>query len=440
MARAWRLVLAAKAGITVGMTVFSYPTLSEWIATEAAPFSLDAPGSLDAAVDSVVAVLGESVEVLGLGEPTHGADVFLEFRNRLFERLVERHGFTAIALESSFPRAPVVNEYVAGRGPASYEELRERGFSHGFGASHANRELVEWMRRYNAEPLDRQKLAFYGCDSPTEIMYSDSPRVLLHFVLDYLALIDGAKVNARRARIDELLGADAAWENHEANLDSSKSIGRTPAARALGVQSQHLSAELRKRRNELIADSGLDRYLEAVHYAAAARQMLTYHAIVATPSDRRLADCLGQRDVMMADNLKYIAERVRRRGGKVLVFAHNGHLKLGRMHWQLGPQSLTWSPAGSHLRGMLGSHYAVIGMSVGRLTSHGLGAPEPDTLEALLTASGRSLVIPTHLGQGLPSAEIAALPARSTPHPGYFPFTAQSFSDFDALAMLGAAG
>lgn len=107
-------------------------------------------------------------------------------RNRLFQRLVEAHDYSAIALESSFPPSHIINEYVAGRGPASYEAVRDTGFSHGFGKLEANRELVEWMRAYNADSTHRIKLQFYGFDSPTEMMGADSPSRVLHFVLDYL--------------------------------------------------------------------------------------------------------------------------------------------------------------------------------------------------------------------------------------------------------------
>ena len=103
----------------------------------------------------MIAALGDAVELLGFGEALHGGEDILILRNRLFQRLVEAHGYSAIAIESSFPRARVVNEYVAGRGPASYEAVQETGFSHGFGRLDANRELVEWMRRYKPIPRTR---------------------------------------------------------------------------------------------------------------------------------------------------------------------------------------------------------------------------------------------------------------------------------------------
>jgi erythromycin esterase-like protein len=335
-----------------------------------------------------------------------------------------------------------VNEYVAGGpgGPASYEAVQERGFSHGFGRLEANRELVEWMRRYNADPAHRVKLQFYGFDSPTEMTGTDSPRQLLHFALDYLASVDAASAEAHRQRIDELLGQDADWENPAALMDPTKSIGLSPAASALRVETEELISELRLRRPEWVAKSGDARYLEAAQHASVARQMLNYHAALARQSDKRLVELLGIRDAMMADNLAYAVSRERGRG-KVLAFAHNSHLKRGQAHWQLGPNALTWWPAGAHLNEMFGPRYAVIGSAVGVSDANGIASPEAGTLEARLTAAaGPARFIPTHKGQQFPTAAIAALPTRSgsARNPTYFALTPQSLTDFDGLAVLNS--
>ncbi len=99
----------------------THATLDNWIAREAIPFSLNSPATFNAAVDQVIALLGNAVELLGFGEALHGGEDILILRNQLFQRLVEAHGYSAIAIESSFPKGRVVNEYVAGRGPEPYE-------------------------------------------------------------------------------------------------------------------------------------------------------------------------------------------------------------------------------------------------------------------------------------------------------------------------------
>jgi erythromycin esterase len=413
-------------------------SLDDWIAREAIPFSVDSPTTFNVAVDKVMTSLGGSVELLGFGEALHGGKDILTLRNRLFQHLVEVHGYSAIAIESSFPRARVVNEYVAGRGPESYDAVQDTGFSHGFGLLEANRELVEWMRQYNADPSHQVKLQFYGFDSPTEMTGTDSPEQVLHFVLDYLASIDSASSLEYRERIDLLLGQDSDWENPAAMMDPTKSVGLSPAATQLRIETEELISELCVRRPELAAKSDESSYLEATQYASVARQLLNYHAVLARESSKRLVRLLGIREAMMADNLAYMVSRERDRG-KVFVFAHNSHVQRGKSQWQLGADVYTWWPVGAYLNDMFGNRYAVIGSAVGVSDINGLGQPELGTLEALLTAvPGPTRFIPTHTGQELQTSEIAALPTRSGSEKNttFFPLTPQSFTDFDWLAVL----
>lgn len=407
----------------------NHATLDDWIAREAISFSVDSPASFNAGVDKVVGSLGDSVELLGLGEALHGGEEILMLRNRLFQRLVEKHGYRAIAIESTFPQARHVNEYIiSGQGTPAFDDW----ISNGFGQLEANRELIEWMRQYNSTHSD--KLHFYGFDMPLGKMGFASPRQVLHFVLDYLA--DNSD---RRQRIDSLIGDDFDWENPAVIADPTKSLGATPRANELRIEVEELIGELRRRRPEL----DKTRYAEALHYAQMARQLLNAHAAMARKAD--YAEVLGIRDTIMADNLAHIVAQERSRG-KVLVFAHNSHLKRGRAEWQMGPVLHAWWPAGAHISEMFGSRYAVIGTAVGVSEQNGIGQPEPGTLEARLTAlprferdePGPVLFIPTHRGQGLPATELAALPIRtgSTLNPTYFALTPKSFTDFDWLAVL----
>jgi erythromycin esterase len=416
-------------------------TVDDWARSEAIPFDVASSKSFDSAVDQTVGAMSESVELLGLGEAMHGAPEFLVLRNRLFQRLVKAHGFTAIAVESSFPRGRVVNEYVTSAGsnggPATYDDVADAGFSHGFGRLAENRELVEWMRQYNAQPAHGAKLHFYGFDSPTEMMWSDSPRRLLEFVLEYLGLMGGEN-EGRRGRIAGLLGEDTAWENQEAAFDPAKSIGLSPGASALRIEVEELVSELNVRRPELMAVRDGGRYLEAVQNAALARQLLNYHAAVARTSEKRIAQLLGMRDSMMADNLAYIVARERGRG-RVLAFAHNSHLKRGNAQWQLGADLLEWWPAGAHLGAMMGGRYAVIGSGVGMSEAHGIRPPESGTLEShLTTAPGPARFIPTSRAQSLEAEMEAVLPTRasSSKNSSYFPLTSKSLAEFDWLAVL----
>lgn len=418
-----------------------YATLDDWIAHAAIPCSLDSRPDFNVAIDRMIGSLGAAIAVLGFGETLHGGDELLVLRNQLFQRLAQAHGYSAIAIESSFPQGPLVNDYVLGSGPADYAAVQDTGFSHGFGKFVANRELVEWMRDYNADPAHPIKLQFYGFDSPTD-MSADSPRRTLQVALDYLASVDAALGQEYRQRIDALLGPDAAWENPAAALDPTQAIGRSPAATALRIETEELISELRVRRPEFIAQSDERRYLEAMHYAGMARQLLSYHAALAQPSATRQTRLLGIRAAIMAENLEYIVAREQVRG-KVLVFAHNSHLKRNRVQWQWGNETLIWCPVGSHLDATFGRRYVAIGSAIGTSPANGIGQLEAGTLEARLTSTpGPLRFIPTHQGHGLPAEEIAALPIRagSTKNRSYLEqLGAHSFTDFDWLAVLDTA-
>ena len=95
-----------------------HPTIDEWIARDSVPFT-------DEGIDRMIATIPE-VELLGFGEALHGGEEILQLRNRLFRRLVERHGFRAIAIESSFPQSRFVNEHVGGDGDARHGNDSER--------------------------------------------------------------------------------------------------------------------------------------------------------------------------------------------------------------------------------------------------------------------------------------------------------------------------
>ncbi|MBE2180681.1 MAG: erythromycin esterase family protein [Chthoniobacterales bacterium] len=391
-----------------------------------------------AAADRVVAALGDKVELLGFGEALHGGEEILRMRNRIFQQLVEKHGYTAIAIESSFPRARLVNAYIHGRGPADYKDLLDTGFGNGMGQLEANRDLVEWMRAYNLDPTHATKLNFYGFDIPSGNAGIASPGKVLSFVVDYLGTADAERAESFRQNIRKHLGDDAAWENSAVYMDPSKSIALSPSAAALRVETEELIAELRSRRPELVAAGGDDAYREALRHAEIARELLNFHAAMGSRKPGQSpAVVLGTRDASMADNLVYIADRERPRG-KVLVFAHNSHLQRGLASWP-GQKywgtddDCRWWPAGAHLAEILGPRYAVIASAVGVSPDNGIGEPEPGTLEAKLAASGHdTLLVPIR------DADFGEVPTRSgsMKNPTYVPLDAKAATNFDWIAWF----
>jgi erythromycin esterase-like protein len=285
---------------------------------------------------------------------------------------------------------------------------------------------------------------------PTAPTGIGGPRAVVPRALEFLAQVDAAGTQELRDRIESLMGDEAAWENPAAYFDSSKSIGLSPQAASLRLAIEDLIGQFEVRAPEWIELGGEAEYHQARQHAVVARGLLNYHAAIAGKSG--LGTQLGIRDAIMADNLRYIADREQSRG-KVLVFAHNAHLRRGRIvAWEawrkaLNAEPFSWWPAGAHMPRLLGSRYAVIGTAVGTSEANGIADPEPGSLEARMAeaigpeAAIAGLFLPTHFGKGLPADEVAAAPSRAagTTNLSYIPLNPQSLENFDYVAFLNRA-
>ncbi|WP_432830047.1 erythromycin esterase family protein [Dactylosporangium sp. CA-092794] len=340
---------------------------------------ITAAHAVDAA--AVMRLLPARPRLLALGEPTHGEDVLLDLRNDLFRQLVEREGYRTIAIESDCLMGLVADDYVTS-GTGTLDEAMERGFSHGFGASAANREFVRWMRAYNDGRPASDRLRFAGFDGPLEITGAASPRPALTALHAYLAARVGADLLPCTAEtLDRLLGADDRWTDPAAMMDPSRSVGQAPEAERLRLLADDLVALLDAQAPRLIAASVRDDWDRARLYGRTATGLLRYHRWMAGTAPGRMAWLLCVRASMMAANLLAIAER-----GPALVYAHNAHLQRDKSSMRMGGQPLEWWSAGAIAGARLGEEYAFMATALGTIRHHGVETPPPDTIEGLLYA------------------------------------------------------
>ena len=81
------------------------------------------------ALSSFLDYLSNKRQLLGLGEPTHGVQDFPRWRNRIFQMLVQEHGYRSVAIESDVLAGLNVNNFVLG-GSGTLDEVMQEGFSH----------------------------------------------------------------------------------------------------------------------------------------------------------------------------------------------------------------------------------------------------------------------------------------------------------------------
>lgn len=381
--------------------------------------------------------------LLGLGEPMHGEETFLRLRNAAFRHLVEHAGYRSVTIESDCLAGLTVDTYVTG-GTGRLDDVMRTGFSHGFGASDANRELVEWMRRHNRDREPPDRIRFHGFDAPVEMTGTASPGPPLTVLHTYLAAtLDAARVPCTADTIARLVGDDARWTDTAALWDPARSIGAGSDAAALRLVADDLVAALHAESPRLIAATSPDAWWRAELHGRTAAGLLRYHAATADPSRARFSRLTRLRDAMMAGNLQTIVAREARRG-PTMAFAHNSHLQRDLSTWKPawpGEEDLAmeWWSAGAIAGVQLGDDYAFLATALGSAARHGLGVPAPDTLEGALCAlPADRYVLEAGRLAGYVDGRTPRLRRRddsSTDH-GYFSLDPDSLAGADGVVFL----
>jgi erythromycin esterase-like protein len=357
--------------------------------------------------------------LLGLGEARHFVRELGELRNEIFRHLVEHEGYRSFAIESDCLMGLVVDDYVT-TGAGTLDDVMERGFSHNFGASPANRELVRWMRAYNEE--HDEKLRFFGFDGPLEY-WAASPRQALTALY---ALLDGPLpcTVVTRETLDTLLGPDDRWANEASAMDPSQSIGQSADAQRLRLIADDLVALLDTQAPQLSAE---DRERAAL-YARTAVGLLRYHYWLADASPARWTRLSALRDAMMAANLRAVAEH-----GPALVFASNLHLQRNKSFMPFGDQRLEWWSAGAIAETHLGDRYAFLASAFSKV---GDDTPRPDTVEGILSTLpwDHSIIDARRLAEA-----VTQLAPRISHDFAYFPLDPAQLDTIDGVVFLKEA-
>jgi erythromycin esterase len=367
---------------------------------------------------------------VALGEPTHFAHQPLAFRNRLFRYLVEERGFTAIVLESGLPESRAINEFIQG-GAGEVREVVQENLSWGFGRLKANEELVVWLREHNARAPSGRKVRFYGIDlslggavgaTPTSISVNTS--------FSYLARVDSTAAREFREALRPLLSASA--------YEPSSRLEHDTVTAAL----DDLIFVFERDGRTFIEATSQDEYDWAYRNAIASRQGNRFLRVrpsgvsgEAIPADGWRS--MSLRDAAMAENVLWVLQR-EGPGGRIAVFAHNGHVMNSRLEggiWSVFDRPLT--AMGHYLRPLLGDDLIIIG-SVGTVTSaEASGTSSLASVDTRLAKVGLPLfLIDLRTSRGTPAATWLAEPqtlgTNTTTHIALSPIAA-----FDALVFLG---
>jgi erythromycin esterase len=134
--------------------------VAKWLAS--APLLLAAlEHDADPAVWATLRSIAGDARIVALGEATHGSHEFFAFKARAVEFLVRELGFTDFAMETGFTNALDTNAWVE-RGEGDLEHAL-RGLA-GQWQTEEYRELLLWLRAWNADAAHAKKVRIHGLD------------------------------------------------------------------------------------------------------------------------------------------------------------------------------------------------------------------------------------------------------------------------------------
>ncbi len=125
--------------------------------------SLESKQDLDPLIDAA----GERQFVL-LGEASHGTSEYYIWRAKISKRLIEEKGYRFIAVEGDWTAAYKVNKFVKdlpGAGAGAREVLASFDrWPPWMWNNEEVKELITWLRDYNLELPEHERVGFYGID------------------------------------------------------------------------------------------------------------------------------------------------------------------------------------------------------------------------------------------------------------------------------------
>ena len=241
-----------------------------------------------------------------LGEASHGTAEFYRARAEITKRLIERHGFTIVAVEADWPDAAAIDRRVRGRPRLPNAERPFQRFPTWMWRNTEVHALVRWMTEWNHDKADGAQAGFYGLD-----LYNMAGAT--HAVIDYLDRVDPDAAQVARDRY----GCLTPWRDDPARY-GRRAMTTGYAECEDKVVEMLLDLFSKSQDYGSVED---DDFLDAAANAKLVADAEAYYRVMYRSSE----ESWNLRDTHMADTLDLILA-AKGDGAKAVVWAHNSHL------------------------------------------------------------------------------------------------------------------
>ncbi len=256
--------------------------------------------------------------IVMIGEATHGTHEFYDLRAALTRRLIQHHGFAAVAIEGDWPDALRADRFV--RDQATDDDDAESAldsferFPRWMWRNTDAAAFIAWLRGHNSQRDEHQRVGFYGLD-----LYS--LHASMRAVVEYLEDNDrdaASRARERYACFDHVQG-DAEQYGLQAHL------GIGPKCET-EVVAQLVEMQLRKLARSGRSPTG-DAWFHAVQQAHVVRNAEAYYRMMFAGRSASW----NLRDTHMADTLDMLCDHLGNGGparlpARLIVWAHNSHV------------------------------------------------------------------------------------------------------------------
>ncbi|MBL6455817.1 erythromycin esterase family protein [Belnapia sp. T6] len=239
--------------------------------------------------------------VVLLGEATHGTAEFYQARAAITRHLIERHGFSIVAVEADWPDAAQIDAHIRGRPAAPLPEPPFARFPSWMWRNAEMAAFIAWLRAHNASLPERERVEFRGLD-----IYSLGASIAA--VLQSLEETDPAEAKAARERY----GCLSPWQAEPQRYGRAVMFGKHPCEDKVVEQlGRLLGARL---------SGHPDRDFDAVQNARVVRAAEQYYRAMYLGS----TESWNLRDRHMFETLQALLAN--RPGARAVVWAHNSHI------------------------------------------------------------------------------------------------------------------
>src|SRR4051795_883827 len=244
--------------------------------------------------------------VVLLGEASHGTSEFYRARAAISRRLIERHGFTIVAVEADWPDAATVDRYVRHR---LWREGELKAFERFPTWMWRNTDVdafIRWLRRHNQDRTYEAMVGFYGLD-----LYNLAGS--MQAVIAFLEKEDPELAGVPHRRV----GCLEPWADNPQLYGHFSLLEGYARCEVGAVQ---MLKDLLQRQVDCFAEE-CDEWLDAAANARLVKNAEAYYRVMYHGS----AASWNLRDTHMFETLNMILD-ARGAQSKAIVWAHNSHI------------------------------------------------------------------------------------------------------------------